>query len=110
MTSQTYYFLAASQEFLQSEPLQEVLEERTRHYQEQGKAVDFYYVIQPAFLGSPALKPIAARLPEERAAVVSTDLDFIRWLKIRLTLVEMGEFVAPSNEIADPLASEVANP
>lgn len=42
MSSQTYYYLVASQRFLfEEEPLAEVLKERTRHYQEQEKQIDF---------------------------------------------------------------------
>jgi hypothetical protein len=103
--SQTYYFLAASQAFLESEPLQEVLEERTRHYQDHGRTIDFHYLFRPAFLQSPDLTAIADQLEKPAAAVVSTDANFINWLKVRLTFVESGSFVAPSEAIPDPLAS-----
>ncbi len=107
--SQTYYFLAASQAFLESEPLNEVLEERTRHYQDTNRTIDFYYVAQPAFLQSPNLADLASRLEKPAAAVVSTDSTFINWLKVRLTLVETGQFDAPSATIPDPLGSLVTS-
>lgn len=110
MTSeaQTYHFLAASQAFLASEPLQEVLEERQRYYQEQDKPIDFYYILQPAFLDLPELAEIAQRIETPAAAVISTDVNFIRWLKLRLTFVEMGQFVAPSDHLSDPLQSQAS--
>ncbi|MFO0058416.1 MAG: MgPME-cyclase complex family protein, partial [Cyanobacteriota bacterium] len=49
--STTYHFIAASEAFLtEEEPLEEVLRERTRNYQETGKAIDFWLVRRPAFL------------------------------------------------------------
>jgi hypothetical protein len=106
---QSYFFVAAGQEFMESEPLQEVLEERTRHYGEHNKAIDFAYVVQPAFLSDPTLANIAAKLPQPAAAVVSTDEKFIRWLTVRLTLVETGQFQAPTEAIPDPYQSLLAN-
>ncbi|MEM0979878.1 MAG: MgPME-cyclase complex family protein, partial [Cyanobacteria bacterium P01_H01_bin.58] len=45
---QTYYYLLASQKFLlEDEPLEEVLRERHRYYQEQEKEVDFWLIKQP---------------------------------------------------------------
>lgn len=107
---QTYHFLAASQTFMESEPLQEVLEERQRYYREQEKPIDFHYVLQPAFLELPELASIRRRIDPPAAAVVSTDVGFIRWLKLRLTLVEMGSFTAPTEQLPDPLRSQVDSP
>ena len=51
--STIYHFIAASEAFLtEEEPLEEVLRERTRHYQEAGKPIDFWLVRRPAFLES----------------------------------------------------------
>jgi hypothetical protein len=38
-------------------------------------------------------------------AIISTNPQFITWLKLRLEFVETGEFQAPSDTIPDPLAS-----
>jgi hypothetical protein len=106
MESQTYYYLAASQKFLlEEEPLDEVLRERTRYYGEQERVIDFWLVKQPAFLESPELAAVKARIPQPAAAVISTDKTLITWLKLRMEFVATGEFVAPSATIADPLAS-----
>ncbi|AFY65837.1 MgPME-cyclase complex family protein [Geitlerinema sp. PCC 7407] len=102
----TYYFLAASQRFLlEEEPLDEVLKERTRNYQEQEREIDFWLIKQPAFLDAPELAEIKAKCPQPAAAIVSTNPQFITWLKLRLEFVATGSFEAPSATIADPLAS-----
>lgn len=102
----TYYYVAASQRFLlEEEPLDEVLEERYRHYREQEKEVDFWLVKQPAFLEAPEQSAIKAKCPQPSAAVVSTDKVFVTWLKLRLQYVAIGEFEAPSESIPDALAS-----
>ena len=103
---QIYYFLVASQDFMESEPLQEVLEERQRYYQEKAKVIDFHYIQQPAFLELPELAEIRKQVAAPAAAVLSTDVDFIRWLQLRLTLVEMGQFVMPNPQLSDPLQSQ----
>lgn len=103
---QTYYYILASQRFLlEEEPLAEVLEERVRHYRETEKVVDFWLVKQPAFLDAPELADIKAKVPQPAATVVSTNSQFITWLKLRLEYVITGEFQAPSATIPDPLAS-----
>ncbi len=102
----TYHFVAASEAFLTvEEPLAEVLRERVRHYQEQGKAIDFWLVTRPAFLEAPELAAVAAQVPRPAAAVVSTDPKFITFLKLRLEFVATGQFSAPGGSITDPLAS-----
>lgn len=107
---QTYYYVLASQKFLlEEEPLEEVLRERTGHYQAQEKEIDFWLVKQPAFLEAPEMATIKAKCPQPAAAIVSTNPQFITWLKLRLEFVITGEFQGPSSSIADPLAScEVA--
>jgi hypothetical protein len=103
---QTYYYLLASQRFLtEEEPLEEVLRERTRHYQEQEKEIDFWLINQPAFLESPELAEVKAKCPQPATAIVSTNPQFITWLKLRLEFVVTGEFQAPSDSIPQPLAS-----
>jgi len=103
---QTYYYVLASQNFLlEKEPLEEVLKERTRHYHEQEKEIDFWLVKQPAFLESPELAKLKQECPQPAAAIISTNPQFITWLKLRLEFVKTGEFQAPSDTIPDPLAS-----
>jgi len=103
---QTYYYAIASQRFLiDEEPLEEVLRERARHYQEQNQPIDFWLIKQPAFLQAPELREVRANCPQPAAAIVSTNKSFITWLKLRLEYVAVGSFEAPSDTIPDPLAS-----
>ena len=103
---QTYYYVLASQRFLlEEEPLEEVLKERTRHYHEQEQEIDFWLVKQPAFLETAAFSEIKEKCPQPAASIVSTNSQFITWLKLRLEYVVTGEFQAPSAEIPDALAS-----
>lgn len=106
---QTYHYVLASQRYiLEEEPTEEVLRERVRHYQEQEKAIDFWLIHQPAFLEAPELAAVKAQCPQPAVAIVSTDQQFIVWLKLRLEYVAVGEFQAPSVSIPDPLASLVS--
>jgi hypothetical protein len=101
-----YYYVLASQHFLmEEEPIEEVLKERTRNYHEQEKEIDFWLVKQPAFLEAPEMKDIKNKCPQPAAAIISTNTQFITWLRLRLEYVITGEFSAPSNIIPNPLAS-----
>ncbi len=103
---QTYYYVLASQKFLlEEEPFQEVLEERYLYYEEHNKEIDFWLVKQPAFLEAPEMKSVKEKCPQPSVAVISTDIHFINWLKLRLEYVLTGSFDAPSESIPDPLAS-----
>lgn len=103
---QTYYYVLASQRFLlEEEPFEEVLKERTRNYHEREKEIDFWLIKDPAFLEAPEMAEVKAKCPLPAAAVISTDPQFITWLKLRLEFVATGEFKAPSETISDPLAS-----
>jgi len=101
-----YYYILASQKFLlEDEPLEEVLNERIRDYKEKGKEIDFWLVKQPAFLEAPEMAAAKAKCPQPSAAILSTNEQFITWLKLRLEYVLTGKFEAPSESIPDPLAS-----
>ena len=104
---QTYYYVLASDRFLVEEPIDEVLTERTRNYHENEKTIDFWLVKHPAFLEAPEMVAVKAQCPPEPTAIISTNQQFITWLKLRLEYVLMGEFSAPSSTISDPLASKV---
>lgn len=104
MNMQTYYYVLASQDFLLEE-IEEVIRERTRHYHEQEKEIDFWLVKQPVFLEAPEMAEIKAQCPQPAAAIISTNPEFITWLKLRLEYVLQGKFQAPSDTIPDALAS-----
>jgi hypothetical protein len=48
---------------------------------------------------------VKAQCPQPSAAVISTNPEFITWLKLRLEYVITGKFQAPADMIPDPLAS-----
>ena len=101
---QTYYYLVASQKFLrEEEDLDEVFAERIRNYQEQAKEIDFWFVDRPAFLDAPELAAVKAKVPQPATGIISTNQQFITWLKLRLEFVATGEFQAPSVTIPDPI-------
>lgn len=103
---QTYYYVLASQQYiLEQEPTDEILKERHRYYREQEKEIDFWLVHQPAFLEAPDLAAVKAKCPQPAVAIISTNQQFITWLKLRLEYVIVGSFQAPSEAISDPLAS-----
>lgn len=103
---QTYHYVLASQRFLlEEEPFEEVLRERIRDYHEKEKEIDFWLVKEPAFLNAPEMAEIKAKCPQPAVAVISTNPQFITWLKLRLEYVIRGEFEAPSDTIPDPIAS-----
>jgi hypothetical protein len=101
-----YHFALASQKFLfEEEPFEEVLKERYRNYQERNKEIDFWLVKQPTFLEAPEFTSVKTKCPQPAVAIVSTDKQFITWLKLRLEYIFVGEFTAPSATITNPLAS-----
>ena len=103
---QTYHYVVASQKFLlEEEPFEEVLRERQRNYQENNQEIDFWLVKQPAFLEAPEMADLKAKVPQPSVAVISTNPQFITWLKLRLEYVSTGKFAAPSETIPDPIAS-----
>jgi Protein of unknown function (DUF2488) len=103
---QTYHYLLASQKFLiEEEPLHEVFDERHRYYRENRKEVDFWLVKQPAFLEAPEMAEVKKSCPQPCVAVISTNQQFIIWMKLRLEYVLMGSFTAPSPTIPDAIAS-----
>ncbi len=104
----TYYYVLASQRFLlEEEPIDEVLKERIRYYHEQEKEIDFWLVKEPAFLEAPQMSVIKGKCPRPAAAIISTNPQFITWLKLRLEYVITGEFQAPSESIPDAIATLV---
>ena len=104
----TYYYLVASYKFLrEEEALDEVFDERVRNYHEQEKEIDFWFFDNPAFLNAPELSEVKAKCPQPATAIVSTNKQFITWLKLRLEFVSTGEFQSPSASIPDALASLV---
>ena len=103
----TYYFVAASEKFLTvEEPIEEILKERIRNYEENNKEIDFWLLKNPSFLQTTQFVNLKAKIPSPSAAVLSTDKKFITFLKLRLEFVAVGEFECPNAEITDPFKVE----
>nr|YP_009315667.1 Hypothetical protein ycf54 [Trichogloeopsis pedicellata]SCW24325.1 Hypothetical protein ycf54 [Trichogloeopsis pedicellata] len=102
----TYYFAIASQDFLlHEEPLEEVLRERINHYKNMEKIIDFWLVINPAFINAPEMKNIKMQLSKPSVAILSYNPKFIEWIKLRFGFVLTGKFISPSPNIQDALKS-----
>ena len=103
----TYFFVAASEKFLTvEEPLEEILKERVRNYEENNKVIDFWLLKNPSFLQTPQFVDLKAKIPSPPAAILSTDKKFITFLKLRLEFVAVGQFECPNAEITDPFKVE----
>ena len=103
----TYFFVAASEKFLTvEEPIEEILKERMRNYEENNKEIDFWLLKNPSFLQTTQFVDLNAKIPKPAAAVISTDKKFITFLKLRLEFVAVGEFECPNAEITDPFKVE----
>ena len=106
--SQHDYFVAACRKYLcedEGKPLGETLSERRRNFEARGKELNFWLIEKPAFLEAPELADIKKQIPQPAAAIITTDENTMRWLKLRLEFVATGEFLAPSANIPDALAS-----
>ena len=103
----TYFFVAASENFLTvEEPIEEILKERMRNYKENNKQIDFWLLKNPSFLKTNQFVDLKTKIPSPPAAILSTDKKFITFLKLRLEFVAVGEFECPNAEITDPFKVE----
>uniref|UniRef100_A0A0D9VTM4 Ycf54-like protein n=1 Tax=Leersia perrieri TaxID=77586 RepID=A0A0D9VTM4_9ORYZ len=101
-----YYFLVANAKFMldEEEHFQEQLKEKLRNYGEREKEQDFWLVVEPKFLER--FPDITKRLKRPAVALVSTDGNWITFMKLRLDRVLAGQFEAETAEEA--LASDPA--
>ena len=108
--SKQYYFVAASRKYLcedEGKPLRETLSERRRNFEARNIEINFWLIEQPAFLEALEMASIKKQIPQPAAAIITTDENTMRWLKLRLEFVLSGEFTAPTASIPEPLASLV---
>lgn len=99
-----YYYIASNQmRFLQEEVLEEILRERANYYIAKKRPLDFWLLISPKFLYEPEMKEKIKKtkyylrdLPSISwkarynfyAVVISTNKEFIKWLKLRVGYFE----------------------
>nr|YP_009326595.1 hypothetical chloroplast RF54 [Membranoptera platyphylla]AMJ16852.1 hypothetical chloroplast RF54 [Membranoptera platyphylla] len=92
-----YHFALASQNFLlNEEPLEEILRERTEYYQNRKKSIDFWFVLNPNFIDFSKFDMNYSNINNSYAAIISLDKNFIKWLKLRIGFVVIGEFTSTS--------------
>nr|YP_010619585.1 hypothetical protein PN023_pgp179 [Tayloriella tenebrosa]WAX03598.1 hypothetical protein [Tayloriella tenebrosa] len=92
-----YHFAFASQNFfLNQEPIEEILRERTQYYYKCKKEVDFWFILNPHFIQSLDYTINHHDQNQSFAAIVSLDKQFIQWLKLRLVFVSIGSFESQS--------------
>ena len=92
-----YYFaLASTNFFMNEEPLEEILRERTNYYKNINKDIDFWFIKNAEFIKDNITLQEATNI--SYAAIVSSDKDFILWLKLRLGFVIIGEFKSQWNK------------
>ncbi|PAN49839.1 hypothetical protein PAHAL_9G478700 [Panicum hallii] len=96
----TYHFLVANAKFMldEEEHFQEQLAEKLRNYAERDKERDFWLVIEPKFLER--FPNITKRLKRPAVALVSTDGNWITFMKLRLDRVLQEQFDTESVEEA----------
>uniref|UniRef100_A0A7S0N3W3 Uncharacterized protein n=1 Tax=Pyramimonas obovata TaxID=1411642 RepID=A0A7S0N3W3_9CHLO len=93
--SQRWGYVIANAKFMldEEEHLAELLRERRRMFTEKEREVDFFIVPEPAWVDAlPA--DVKSRLGRPAAAIVSTDLTWITFMKLRLDKVYKGEMDA----------------
>jgi len=101
-----YYFILASENFfLNDEPFEEVLRERSHYCFTENKPNDFWIISNPEFAKnySREVSKFIENSSQSVMSIVSTNLDFIYWLKLRYQNVVIGEFNGPTNSILSPL-------
>nr|YP_010444145.1 Ycf54 [Haramonas pauciplastida]YP_010444181.1 Ycf54 [Haramonas pauciplastida]UTE95031.1 Ycf54 [Haramonas pauciplastida]UTE95067.1 Ycf54 [Haramonas pauciplastida] len=89
-----YYFILGSPKFLlDAEPTEEVLRERTQSYfKNSNKFLDFWILKNPKFIKFLRLEKVFKNALENNSiAFVSTNKNFILWLKLRLNNVLIGK-------------------
>lgn len=104
MKSIKYYFILASEHFLlKEEPLEEILRERVQNFKKKEKALNFWIVRNPLFLNNKKFEEIRNRNIKNPVTIVSTDKNFITWLKLRINNVATGFFEKSFQNNLSPL-------
>lgn len=118
----SYYFLVMSQkEMFQNQVLEEILRERSTYYSSQGKPHDFWILLSPNFL-LPFLKKIelSSFYNQQKenifrsestyfAVLLTTNKDFIDWLKLRIGDFENISSINPDRKsISDGIYGEIS--
>ena len=103
---QSFHFIVANANYMlndeNTEHFPELLRERRRHFAEKGREIDFWIVPNPAFLDQLA---ISSKVQQPSCALVSTDREWIVFMKLRLDRVIRGELRGKPSDVLQPKAS-----
>ena len=107
MNTKYHYIVMSQQDILLNQVFEEIFRERTSYYTAQKKIIDFWLLVSPRFIEEQKLSikikktrffvdkkdKILVTCPsgeskEFYAVIISTDEDYIRWLKLRLGYFE----------------------
>jgi len=96
---QRWGYVIANAKFLlnDEEHMAEILRERRRMFTEKDRPMDFFIVTEPKWIEA-LPKDVQSRLGRPAAAIVSTDLTWITFMKLRLDKVHKGEFDAMKSD------------
>nr|UNJ15663.1 hypothetical protein [Cyanidiaceae sp.] len=86
----TYYYMAASKQFLtQEEPLEEILREKTEYYMSNDKSIDFWIFDSTKLYDHTPneIKKLSSKFFSPTVLVISSNKKFITWLKLRLNYI-----------------------
>nr|AYO28169.1 Ycf54 [Synura petersenii] len=114
ISSPLFYIILSQYDVLKNNVIEELLRERTEYYKSQNKVLDFWVFLNPTFLDVPFINlsitssefylnlynQINFDNKNYLAVVVSTNKDYINWLKLRL-----GGFniISIENSLKNPL-------
>nr|YP_009396726.1 hypothetical protein [Ophidocladus simpliciusculus]ARW65912.1 hypothetical protein [Ophidocladus simpliciusculus] len=92
-----YYFAIASENFfLDQEPIEEILRERIQYYVNNNREIDFWFVLNSTSINIIQNDNSYFDMSDSLAAIVSLDKQFIQWLKLRVSFVQIGSFKSES--------------
>jgi Protein of unknown function (DUF2488) len=79
----------------EEEPLEEILRERINYYKSINKPIDFWILRNSSLINFPHLINIKKTINQPISAIVSYNLHFINWIKLRVGFVLVGECYGP---------------
>ena len=104
MTTNYYYIVMSQKDLLENQVIEEILRERTGYYLSKKRNKDFWILISPNFVLNDSFnkkiqktnfyKQQRNKIIHDESnvpfyiSIVSTNLDFIRWIKLRLGYFE----------------------
>nr|YP_010337470.1 hypothetical protein MW436_pgp004 [Pulvinaster venetus]UNJ17055.1 hypothetical protein [Pulvinaster venetus] len=87
-----YYYVAGTKRFLLSEePLEEILREKVNHYKRNNKNIDFWLIDNINLLQNEDIFALEKQLGEPIVVLISSDYNFINWIKLRIEYVKLGQ-------------------